>query len=119
MLKNVSRKTKNIFLILINVVFAIIVLFKIVIGLEVTNYLKIWLISCPIIVISNLYKSEKKAHPSIKDMLLFILTGGAIGRTIASLFKEEVSIPEIFWLLVAIFVAAIHYSPSNNDKYMN
>ena len=118
MLQNVSRKTKNIFLILINVIFGIIVLFKIVIGLEVTNYLKIWLIACPIIIISNLFSFEKKSHPSLKDMLLFILTGGAIGRTIASLIIEEASIPEMIWLLAAIFFAAIHYSPSNNDKYM-
>ena len=51
-------------------------------------------------------------------MFLFILTGGAMGRTIASAIKEEISIVEIIWLLAAIFVAIIHYSPSNKDKYM-
>lgn len=118
MLKNVSRKNKNILLIGINVVFGIIILFKMVLGIEVSNYLKIWLLACPIIVVSHFFKSEEKSHPSVKDMFLFILTGGAIGRTIANSIKEEVLIVEIVWLLAAIFVAVIHYSPSNKDKYM-
>ncbi|MCH2214908.1 MAG: hypothetical protein MK086_07025 [Flavobacteriales bacterium] len=116
MLKNVSRRTKKSLPILVNIVYAIIVIFKIVTDMEAIKYLQVWLIACPIIVISNLFKTEKRSHPSIKHVLLFMLTGGAIGTRVARLFKQEVSTPEFIWLLTAIFVEAIHYSPSNKNK---
>ena len=85
----------------------------------VTSYLKVWLISCPFIILLHLVKTDKVYFLSIRDISLFLLTGGAIGTTIGNLIKSGNSSIENIWLVAAICVAIIHYSPSKRDKYLN
>jgi len=103
----------------INLLFGLILLFWVYQEMELSDYLKIWLLLCPVILLLHLIKIEKGAFVAFRDALLFLLTGGSIGTTIGSLMRNQASLLEIVWLILAIFVAIIHYSPSKRDSYRN
>lgn len=119
MLKNLSRKRKNILLLIVNSVFGLIILRKLLIDGTVSSYLKVWLVMCVLVILAFLIKIDAKMQPTLRDLSLFLLTGGSIGKTVGSLIRSAVSPIELVWLVVAIGAAIVHYSPSDEDKYLN
>ena len=116
-----NRKTKNILLILINILFALILVFRLfLLEQDLSNYLYIWLISSPFVILIHLIKVNNPSIVSLRDALLFLLTGGSIGNTVAALLKGEASyFLELPWLIIALSIALIHYSASKKDRYTN
>mgnify|MGYP001795571661 CR=1 FL=1 len=87
---------------------------------SVDKYLRIWIIFCPIILLGHLIPAKADSLIKLRDAGLFLLTGGAIGKTLGSVISRE---PLYFiyfaWLVPALIVVILHYSPSKNDRYTN
>lgn len=118
---DLSRTQKNRILIAVNIAFAILIAYAINFSqISLGKYLSIWIVSCPIVIIAHLIPTQNRSFLKIRDVGLFLLTGGAIGTTIGNIIKQDsVHLLFIVWLIAAIIAAIFHYSPSKNDRYMN
>ena len=119
---HLTRREKNILLLSINAAFALITIAGILF-LEATleSWLLIWMICCPIILVWHLVPINHQFANKIRDVFLFLLTGGAIGNTLGSIMNPAESLHWMYsvWLIPAVIKAIIHYSPSKKDRYMN
>lgn len=107
MWKQVSRKHKNLLLIIINILFGLVLIEKVLAEDSLTNYAQVWLVVSPFIVLSHLLKTNQERYRTVRDMSLFLLTGGAIGTTVGELIAGASSVIEIAWLVLAIGAAFI------------
>lgn len=116
---NFSRKQKNQILLSVNFVLLIIKLIKVFFyHVNLIWDEKIWCYSMPAILLLHFINSQNHTFQRIRDILLFLLTGAALGRTIGLVIKSEsLFLPELIWLIFGIAAAFIHYSKSEDDKY--
>ena len=119
-MRQFTRNTKNRLLIGSNALMAIILIVKLSmeiggVGPEMTA----WLVIAPIVLVFALLPVgstlAKFAH-----VMLFLLTGAAIGITIGEAISGSAttSLAQQAWLIIAIPVLIIHYSPSSDDEYL-
>ena len=120
---NLTRSQKNKVLISVNLVFAILLVYlNLFTEFSLGTYLIVWMFIFPFIFIAHLTPSQSDSFTKARDIGLFLLTGSAIGKIIASLIKNELNSTSIIftaWLVLALIAAAIHYSPSDKDRYLN
>lgn len=118
-----SRKQKNILLLLANSAFALITIFYKFFAVAEPKFvsgLNLWLVCFPIVLLTHIIATNKQNFIKIRDAFLFLLIGGAIGQLLGNIIKEDSTpILYLFWIIPALIIAVLHYSRSKNDRYLN
>ena len=99
--------------------YTIVIIYNANFEFNLDTYSSIWLIIWPFTVTAYLIPVQNALLIKIRDASLFLLTGGALGATLAHILKRENQTPvNIIWLILAAIAVLLHYSKSTNDRYM-
>lgn len=118
---NPSRRQKNQALACTNLLLAPVLLFHYYwYELPLSWLMLLWLIALGPVLLLALWVPATHARIRYVHMGLFLLTGTAIGFTVAALLHPQHAITplHILWLPLGIAAAIFHYWPSKNDPYI-
>lgn len=114
---NLSRKTKNGYLILSNSLLFFLKLIKLATqSLSPTEIY--WMIGFGLVMIFYCLPLKHKIIQTLKHISLFLLSGWALGITIgAFLSGAELLLEEKIWIPFGLVTTFLHYSPSSRDIF--
>jgi len=114
---NLSRSTKNGYLILSNSLLFFLKLIKLATrSLSPTEIY--WMISFGLVIIFYCLPVKQKSIQTIKHISLFLLSGWALGLTIGAFLSEaDLLLEEKIWIPFGLVATFLHYSPSSKDIF--
>ena len=114
---NLSRSTKNGYLILSNSLLFLLKLLKS--GLQSLNSGEIyWMIAFGLVTIFYCLPFKQKIIQTLKHISLFLLSGWALGITIGALLNDGgLLLYEKLWIPFGLVATFLHYSPSSRDIF--
>lgn len=114
---NLSRSTKNGYLILSNALLFLLKLLKIgLLSLSPTEIY--WMIAFVLIIIFFSLPLKKKVLQKVQHIALFLLSGWALGITLGALLSDgALLLYEKLWIPFGVVTTFLHYSPSSRDIF--
>ena len=114
---NLSRSTKNAYLILSNALLFLLKLLKL--GLQSLNPGEVyWMIAFGLVITFYCLPFKQKIIQTLKHISLFLLSGWALGITIGALLSDGgLLLYEKLWIPFGLVTTFLHYSPSSKDIF--
>ena len=114
---NLSRSTKNGYLILSNALLFFLKLLKL--GLQSLNPGEVyWMIAFGLVITFYCLPFKQKLIQTLKHISLFLLSGWALGITIGALLGDGgLLLYEKLWIPFGLITTFLHYSPSSRDIF--